>query len=120
MLKNFNVEKLSLFSLPQGIASLSVDFETILRDHIGGWGPYQYRYMFIFAVITLELSYVYYSPVLFLFVPKQHWCSPPPELSNLTSTLPMDLYIPMVEQDNGMEFSKCLMYDMDFQSIAEV
>lgn len=109
-----------LFIYVLGNGNSLVDFESILRDHVGGWGPYQYRYMFIFAVITLELSYVYYSPILFLYVPKQHWCSPPPELLNLTTSLPMDLYIPLEEEDNRTDFSKCLMYDVDFQTLTEV
>ena len=97
-----------------------MDFETLMKDHIGGWGPYQFRYMFIFAIVTLELSYVYYSPVLFLYVPKQHWCSPPPELLNLTTSLPLDLYIPMEEVEGSMELSKCMMYDVDYQKVSEV
>ena len=54
------------------------DFEQLLEHHVGGWGPYQRRYLFFFAIVTLELAYVTYSPILYLYVPESYHCTTPP------------------------------------------
>ena len=46
---------------------------SVLRDPVpyrGGLG--------IFAIVTLELAYVTYSPILYLFVPESYVCAAPP------------------------------------------
>ena len=55
-----------------------IDFNEILEKHVGGWGRYQWQYLFVFAIVTMELSYVTYSPVLYLYVPDSYECSAPP------------------------------------------
>jgi hypothetical protein len=29
-----------------------VDFNEILEKHVGGWGRYQWQYLFVFALVT--------------------------------------------------------------------
>ena len=55
-----------------------VDFNEILEKHVGGWGRYQWQYLMAFAIVTMQWSYVSYSPILVLYVPDAHWCSAPP------------------------------------------
>jgi hypothetical protein len=50
----------------------------MLENYVGGWGQYQWQYLFVFIIVTMELSYVTYSPILFLFVPEDYWCLAPP------------------------------------------
>jgi hypothetical protein len=50
----------------------------MLEKHVGGWGRYQWLYLIFFAVTVADLAYVSYSPILYLYVPESHWCSPPP------------------------------------------
>lgn len=57
---------------------IEIDFNEILEKHVGGWGRYQWQYLFVFIIVTMELSYVTYSPVLFLYLPEEYWCSAPP------------------------------------------
>lgn len=116
------------------------DFQEILEDYVGGWGPYQWKYLIVFAFVTTMLAYVTYSPLMILFVPENYWCTPPPgklkyflnlykifhkcqsafilyflELSNLTLVESQSLYIPLNSSD-----SKCQMYDVDYAEVLEV
>ncbi len=88
------------------------DFEDVL-DVVGGWGRYQWRLFCIFFPFTLFLSYVAYSPVLFLYVP-DHWCKKPPPpaaAANLSQSDWIELAIPVEDEGTGQR-SKCFQYDL--------
>ena len=93
--------------------TVNTDFDEIL-EHVGGWGVFQWKLLGVLMFSTFVLSYVAYSPILFIYTP-DHWCHIPQnyteilQISNKTDL--KDLMIPIDE--NTMEKSKCYMYDPD-------
>lgn len=83
------------------------EFEDIL-NHVGGWSRYQCLLLCFFFPFTLFLSYVAYSPILFLYVP-DHWC----HIHNLTSELEPLAY-PITSDGKR---SQCQMFDVDHQEM---
>ncbi len=101
------------------------DFDSVLRL-TGGWGRYQVRLLLLLLPFTFFLSYVAYSPVLFLYVPDDHGCRPHPHLAklllptaNLSSSgahLLLELTSPP-DPESPTGRSRCTQYDVDFTQV---
>ena len=93
------------------------DFEDVL-GHVGGWGRYQLTLLAISMPFTVFLSYVAYSPILFLYVP-DHWCAPNPDWELLDNKDDVINWIIPTDPETG-ERSQCLMYDYGARNEGEV
>ena len=91
----------------------NIDFDEFL-EHVGGWGVFQWKLLGVLMFSTFVLSYVGYSPILYLSTP-DHWCKIPKnytEILQISEKIDLiDLMIPVDE--STMEKSKCYMYDPD-------
>jgi hypothetical protein len=45
-----------------------IDFDEILEKHVGGWGRYQWQYLFVFAIVTMYVVNQFTKTVLQLYV----------------------------------------------------
>ncbi|XP_076330883.1 organic cation transporter protein-like [Tachypleus tridentatus] len=90
-----------------------------LEDLVGEFGPWQ-RNMFLIAFLNLmPISWQILVPTF--FAPEiDHWCSPPPAYSNLTSSQWKSLAIPQITNENDtVIYSSCLMYKTITYSLSE-
>lgn len=87
------------------------DFEDVL-GYVGGWGRYQITLLVISMPFTVFLSYVAYSPILFLYVP-DHWCAPNPDWKIFKAHENRDNVIDWIIPKDPVtgERSQCLMYN---------
>ena len=58
------------------------------------------------------LSYVAYSPILFMFTP-DHWCSPDPDLVESKGLTEDQAFEVTVARTKAGERSRCFQYDID-------
>ena len=89
----------------------SIDFDEIL-EHVGGWGIFQKKLTGILMIATFLLSYVSYSPILYMYTP-DHWCNIPQNYSDLLQiSNQTDLEEIMIPTDKvTLKKSQCFMYD---------
>ena len=92
----------------------TIDFDEIL-EHVGGWGIFQWKLTGVLMITTFVLSYVAFSPILYMYTP-DHWCNIPQnysdllQISNQTNLEILEgILIPIDKVTK--EKSQCFMYD---------
>ena len=90
-----------------------IDFDKIL-EHVGGWGIFQWKLTGILVLTTFVMSYVSFSPILYMYTP-DHWCNIPQNYSDLLQiSNQTDLEEIMIPMDKvTLKKSQCFMYDPD-------
>ncbi|XP_058789832.1 organic cation transporter 1-like [Phymastichus coffea] len=100
----------------------SIDFDEVLV-HVGEKGRYQNIMYYLLCIpATLPAAFLAFSQV-FVSASPEHWCRIP-ELDNLTGILGLEdrkaLSLPYRNKSDGKrEYSKCLMYDVNYTAIIE-
>ena len=91
-----------------------IDFDKIL-EHVGGWGIFQWKLTGILVLTTFVMSYVSFSPILYMYTP-DHWCNIPQnysdllQISNQTNLeILEEIMIPIDKVT--LKKSQCFMYD---------
>ena len=94
----------------------TIDFDEIL-EHVGGWGIFQWKLTGVLMITTFVLSYVAFSPILYMYTP-DHWCNIPQnysdllQISNQTNLeILEEIMIPIDKVT--LKKSQCFMYDPD-------
>ena len=92
----------------------TIDFDEIL-EHVGGWGIFQWKLTGVLMITTFVLSYVAFSPILYMYTP-DHWCNIPQnysdllQISNQTNLeILEEIMIPIDKVT--LKKSQCFMYD---------
>lgn len=57
----------------------------ILHETIGDFGRWQFKISILMALLKLPIAW-FQLGIVFLAPPTQHWCKPPAEYSNMTSS----------------------------------
>ncbi|XP_011504395.1 PREDICTED: organic cation transporter 1-like [Ceratosolen solmsi marchali] len=100
----------------------SIDFDEVLV-HVGEKGRYQNIMYYLLCIpATLPAAFLAFSQV-FVSASPEHWCRIP-ELDNLTKILSLEdrkaLSLPYKNKsDSKRDYSKCLMYDVNYTAIIE-
>ena len=94
-----------------------MEYENLLHDYVGEYGPYQWM---IFTIASLDsFTYALYTLMpVFIAYTQPHWCSTPLDtFSNCSLSERMNFSIPQTCDGKTCVYSSCTMYVRNYSTI---